>query len=449
MKKHVVVIGSGPGGYPAALRAAELGAEVTVIEKGPTGGVCLNCGCIPSKTLLHIAHGFETARALTEFSTAPCAPVPSWTKIIERKNAVVSKLRGGIEILFRAKKVRYIKGVASFLSQNEILVKGDGGEEKISFDAAIIAAGTAAFFPPPFDEDRDAFLDNKTIFEMEKLPREITIIGGGVIGCEFSFLFSALDVKVNLVELKDALLPGWDDGPVRVLTAALNKRGVNILTGRYAKKVEIIDGKKVITLDNDETLQSEEVMVAVGRETNIVELELENAGVDFDRKRIKVDPKTLRAFGNIYAVGDVNGLCLLAHAATRQGEVAAARIMGAEEFYNNDAVPKVVYSTPELAACGLGKSAALEKGYEVKAQKSFLVANGRAVAQNQADGFFQIVSEVKTGEILGVEIAAPYASEMIHAAAAALHGKMTVNDLKEIIFAHPAILETLQEAAKK
>lgn len=446
MKKHIVVIGSGPGGYPAVVRAAKLGADVTVIEKGAVGGVCLNCGCIPSKTLLSAAHSFDALKKIAALADGEVPPVkPSWAKIIARKNAVVTKLQRGVELLFKAGKINFIEGAASFVSDKEIMVDG----QKIAFDYAIIATGTEPFFPHPLAAYREHFLDNKTVFEMPNLPASITIVGGGVIGCEFSCIFAALGVRVSIVELKGSLLPGEEGALARALTSSLTKMGVKIYTNVQTEKVEISGGKKILHLSDGTALESDEVLVAVGRESMIEDLGLENLNIEFDRKRIKVDPQTLQAAPNIYAVGDVNGLCLLAHAATRQGETAAERIMGNPALYDNDAVPKAIYTWPEVATVGLNKQTAEERGYEVKVQKSFLLANGRALAQEESEGFLQLVSDAKTGRVLGAQIAGSYASEIIHIAAMAIQAKMTVGDLKQVVFAHPTIAESFIEAAHK
>jgi len=443
MKKRVVVIGSGPGGYPAALRAASLGADVTVVEKGQIGGVCLNCGCIPSKTLLSAAHNFEIAK-----NSFPSA-TPDWQKIIERKKTVVSKLQSGIESLFKAKKVHFLRGSASFISDKEILIKNGAAETKLDFDAAIIATGTEAFFLPPFAAERENFLDNKTVFEMPFLPKSITIVGGGAIGCEFSCMFSSLGAAVNLIEMQPSLLPSEDEGLTRVLTNSLSRQGVKIYASRKAAEAKIINGLKKITLDDGTVLESEQVLVAVGREARVQDLGLENIGVEFDGKKIKVDPYTLKAAENIYAVGDVNGLCLLAHAATRQGEIAAANILGKEEKYDNNFVPKAVYTRPEIVSVGFNKKTAEAAGFNVKVQKSFLLANGRALAQDESDGFVQLVSDAQTGKILGSQMACAGAAEIIHVVSVALQAGMTTEELKKVIFAHPTIAESIREAAEK
>ncbi len=341
MSKKIVVIGSGPGGYPAALKAAKLGAEVTLIEEGPTGGVCLNCGCIPSKSLLDAAHKFYDLKKTAALSTAEsCDLRPDFAKIQARRQAAVSKLQRGLGLMFKNAKINFVQARARFTSDKEITAGG----QTFPFDAAIIAAGTKAFYPPPFDKYKDKLYDNSNIFTLNYLPASITILGGGVIGCEFACIFNALGVQVNIVELLPNIIPFEDEASIAVLRRALERRGVNIITGQAAKDIAFEGDDKIITLSDGQTLKSAEVLVALGRVCELDDMGLENAGIEWTRKGIKADAKTLQVKPNIYAVGDVNGLCLLAHAATAQGEIAAQHIFGGAEVYNNELIPKAIYT---------------------------------------------------------------------------------------------------------
>lgn len=452
----VIVIGGGPGGYPAALKAASLGVEVTLVEKNKLGGVCLNCGCIPSKSLLDAAHRFETVRTLpalcedgAETDAQTLAGKLSWPRIQARQKAVTQKLSLGLQSLLRAKRVNVVTGDAYFLNNHEIAVKQTAQEIHLPFDYAVIAAGSQAFYPAPLDAVKDRLYDNSSIFNLPRLPQTLAVIGGGVIGCEFAEMMTAFGVRVHIVEMQDRLLPQEDEAVSRALTQSFTKRGVILHTGVSATAVDFDADTKIITLSNGEKIEAGEVLAAIGRTVDLSALKPENAGIEWTRKGIAVNPQTLLAKDNIYAVGDVNGLLQLAHAAARQGEVAASVICGKEAVYHNDAVPRAIYTRPEIAAVGLTKKQAAEQGLDVKSQKAFLLANGRAMTQGETDGFFEILSDRSTGKILGANLCGTGAAELIHVISTALAANMTVEQLKEVIFAHPTVAEALADALNK
>ncbi len=456
MTKKIAVIGAGPGGYPAALKAASLGAEVTLIEKHKVGGVCLHCGCIPSKSLLDAAHRFETARrlpALCEDGAQADADALtgklSWSKIQARQKAVTQKLTMGILSLLKAKKVTLIQGEAAFKNAGELQVKTAQEELTVPFDACILAAGSQAFFPPPFDAVRDKIYDNSTIFDLPKLPSALTIIGGGVIGCEMAELMHGFGVKVNVVEMQERILPLMDEGLSRALTQSLSKRGVNLLTGKSATTVEFKDGKKLVTLSDGTILESDEILAAIGRSVDLTGMGLENIGVEWTRKGVRVNPQTLLLKDNIYAVGDVNGLCQLAHAATRQGETAAANACGQTAHYHNEQVPSAIYTRPEIASVGISKQQAAELGVTLKSHKAFLLASGRAQTQDETEGYFELLSDAQTGKLLGANLCGLYATEIIHVVSALRAAGRNVEQAREIIFAHPTVGESLGDALWK
>lgn len=450
MTKKVLVIGSGPAGYPAALKLAALGADVTVVEKAKAGGVCLNCGCIPSKSLLDAAHRFALVRKSEALSSNPQAGEDffnslDFSKIQARRQAAVDKLQRGVLTLFKAAKVKYIEGEASFVSPNSVKING----VEYSFDAVIIAAGTKPFYPPPFDQYKEYLYDNGNIFDIKQLPKKAIIIGGGVIGCEFACLFNAFGVDTTIVELSPTILLTEDEGAVRVLKSSFEKRGIKIKTSAAAKDMAVENGVKKIILSDGQTLEADLVLVAVGRTPDLENLNLKAAGVEWDRKGIKVNPKTMQVKDNIYAAGDVNWLCQLAHAATAQGETAAYNIMGIAREYDNNLVPSAIYAWPESARIGLTLKEALAKGHKARAKKSFMLANGRAVTQEETEGFAQIVEDEETGLILGAQIVGPSAGEMIHIPLIAMAAKMKAKEAGELIFAHPTVSEALKEAMLK
>ena len=447
LMKNIAIIGAGPAGYPCALKLAKLGAQVTLIESGELGGVCLNCGCIPSKALLAGAHRFATVKELENYSSKPelgeeYFKTLSFTKLQEHRKATILKLRQGISKMLELAKVKVIKGSAKFTSENTLEVAG----QQLTFDDIIIATGSRAFLPKQFDGIKDKIYDNSTIFNLEKLPATLAILGGGVIACEFACLMQALGVKVSIIEMQPDILPKEEETIRRTLKQILIKRGVQIFVGTAAKEIKIQDNQKTILLDNGTEVVCEEILAALGRRANVETLNLEAAGINLP---LQVNLQTLEIKPHIYAIGDVNNLCQLAHAATAQGEVVAERIMGQDSVYDNTLIPSAIYTWPEAANIGLSITEAREKGYEAVAKKTFLLASGRALAQGETEGFTQLVADTKTGKLLGAQIVAPNAGEIIHIAALAIKFGLTVKDLAATVFAHPTISETIKEAAQK
>lgn len=436
MSKKVAVIGSGPAGYPCAFKLKSLGADVSLIEKDQAGGVCLNWGCIPSKSYLDACHKFQIAKTNSDVKI-------SWPEIKQKKDTAIKKLQLGLKSLFKSKGLNYIEGTAKFISKNELEVNG----EKLKFDDIVIAVGTQAFYPPGLAEHKDKLLDNKSVFDLEVLPKSITIIGGGVIGMEFACLFNASGVEVNVVEMLDTILPFEDSSISTQLKRVLEKRGIKFHLKTKAEKVEFNGDEKIITLDNGEVLKSEQVLVCVGRTCELQDLGLESVGIEYSNKGVKVDEKTLLVKDNIYAIGDVNGLHQLAHAASKQGEVCAKNIMGEKSDYSRYHIPKVIYTWPEVASVGITKKQADEQN--TKNYKTFYLANGRAVAQGDTEGFLEIFTDEKSGKILGAHIIGATASEIIHIVAVAIHANMTKDELKDMVFAHPTFSELIYEALAK
>ena len=455
--QKIVVIGAGPAGYPAALKAAALGAAVTLVEKKALGGVCLNCGCIPSKSFLHDAHRLAALNDLGGLTSdgggelgARLFALRDFEKIKARQRLITQKLAGGISMLLKKAGVRVVLGEASFAGAHEIRVTAaDGSNEVLPADGVIIAAGTQAFFPPPFDRVKAKIYDNSTLFNMPRLPESLAIAGGGVIGCEMADCFAALGVKVTLIEMQPRLLPAEDEAAARVVAQALAKRGVSVRTGVSATDIKEENGGWELTLSDGTQVHAQDVLAAIGRTADLSALHLENIGINWTRKGVSVHPQTLQLKDHIYAAGDITGLCQLAHAATRQGEVAASNLCGVRAVYDNSSVPHAVYTSPELAAVGLTRKQAEAQGLPVKTQKAFLAANGRAAAQDQTQGYYELISHAQTGALLGAVFVGAQAAELIHVAAVALAAKLTAAQLGEVIFAHPTLAETVGEAARK
>ncbi len=454
MSKKIIVIGSGPGGYPAALRLKELGADVSIVEELDFGGTCLNRGCIPSKAFLdtgHRIHAFEGLRKLLkDGSGVNFSPdMLDWEKVKARRADVVFKLRTSLEKLFQAKRIEVVRGRAAFSAPYEVTITGPQGEAKRGFDAAILAAGTRPSFPPPFRDCRERLSDSDTIFDLPRLPKSLLIVGGGVIGLEFACFFNSIGVKVEVLELLPDILAGEDPQVTRAVRSSFEKRGVKFHLGKKTEKLEFSGGLKTAVLEDGARLEAEEILVGAGRAADLTGMGLESIGLTWDRKGVKVDAGMRTAVPGIYAVGDVNGVSLLAHSASRQGEIAAENIMGASHVFDDSIVPKCVYSWPEVGSVGLNKAQAEAKGLLVKTSRSFYLGIGKAVATDETEGFAQLVFDAADETVLGAQLVGGQATELIHVIALAVKLRLKKKELREIIYAHPTMAEAIHEALLK
>ena len=454
MSKKVIVIGSGPGGYPAALRLKELGADVCIVEAWDFGGTCLNRGCIPSKAFLdtgHRVHAFEGLRKLLkENSGVNFSPdMLDWEKVKARRADVITKLRTSLEKLFQAKKIEVIRGRAAFSGPNEVTITGPQGEIKKTFDAAILAAGTRPSFPPPFRDFHEQLTDSDRVFDLPRLPKSLLIVGGGVIGLEFACFFNAVGVKVEVLELLPDILAGEDPQVTRAVRSSFEKRGVKFHFGKKTASLEVAAGLKAAVLEDGTRIEAEEILVGAGRAADLTGMGLEALGLAWDRRGVKVNDRMLTSVPGVYAVGDVNGISLLAHSASRQGELAAENIMGADHAFDDSIVPKCVYAWPEVGSVGLNKAQAEAKGLAVKTVRAFYLGIGKAVATDETEGFVQLVFDAADETVLGAQIVGGPATELIHVLALAVKLKLKRRDLKEIIYAHPTMAEAIHEALQK
>lgn len=454
--KRILVIGGGPAGYPAALTAARLGAQVTLIEKNKLGGVCLNCGCIPSKSVLDAAHRFAGLPALAALGKKGSDDLArrlfekrDWAAIQARQQKATQKLVQGIGFLLKKANVNVVYGEASFVDDHTVCVKTAGGLEVWPADGIILATGSEAFLPPPFDGLRTEIYDNSTLFNMPSLPASMAVVGGGVIGCEMADFLSSLGVQVHIIEMQPRILPAEDETAARTLERALAKRGVVFHTGVSAKEVSLDEnGKWKLLLSDGTELHTEKILAAIGRAVELSSLRPEKIGLEWTRKGVTVNPHTLQLKKHIYAAGDITGLCQLAHAATRQGEVAAGNLCGQKAVYHNEDVPRAIYTSPEIAAVGLTKAQAQTRGLTAKTCKSFFLANGRAVAQEQTEGYVELLINETNDKLLGGTIVGANAAELIHIIGIAVRAGFTRKQLQEVIFAHPTFAEAIAEAAR-
>ncbi len=454
MPKKVLIIGSGPAGYPAALRLKELGAEPIIAECWDFGGTCLNRGCIPSKSLLdagYRVHALEALKGLmADGRTLDFSPgLLSWDKIKARRADAVTRLRTSLEKLVRMKKIEVVRGRAAFTGKNEATIAAAGGPVVKQFDSAVICAGTTPGFPPPFKDFRAKLTDSNRVFDLPKLPGSITIVGGGVIGLEFACFFNAMGTAVSVVELMPEILAGEDATVTRTIRTSFEKRGVKFYLGKKTTGIEIAGDLKTLALEDGTRVSSEEVLVGAGRVAHLSGLGLDKLGLAWDRKGVKTDARMRTAVEHIYAAGDINGISTLAHSASRQGEIAAENIMGAERAFDENIVPKCVYTWPEVGTVGLNKAQAEARGLAVKTSRAYFAGVGKAVTHGETEGFVQVVYDAADETIVGAQIVGETATEIIHVLAAAVKFRIKKAEMREMIFAHPTMAEAIHEALAK
>ncbi|MBT3295195.1 MAG: dihydrolipoyl dehydrogenase [Verrucomicrobia bacterium] len=451
--KHIVVIGGGPGGYPAAFHAADLGMQVTLIDDAPNpGGVCLYRGCIPSKALLHAAAFINEASEIAEWGITVSKPQIDLDKLRARKEAVIAKLTGGLGQLTKQRKITYLQGRARFADPKTLTVTmSDGTTQTLTFDAAIIATGSQPIHLP-FAPDSPRVLDSTTALDLADIPASMLLVGGGYIGLELGQVYASLGSRVTVVEMMPALLPGADAALVRVLAAKLKKQFEAIhLKTRVAALDETPEGIAVRFEGKHEGSETfDKILVAVGRRPDAGNVGLENTGVVVDEKGfITVDAQRRTAEPAIYAIGDVAGQPMLAHKATYEGKVAAEAIAGMKTVYDPKAIPGVVFTDPEIAWCGLTEAEAKAAGRDVKVTSFPWAASGRATTLGRSDGVTRLVLDpTDNHRVLGVGMAGPGAGELIAEGTLAIEMGAVADDLAWTIHPHPTLSETVMEAAE-
>ncbi|MEX2502446.1 MAG: dihydrolipoyl dehydrogenase [Trueperaceae bacterium] len=448
MDYDLIVIGSGPGGYHAAIRAAQLGVRTAVVEKNAVGGVCLNVGCIPTKALLHVAHDLHEAEVAKAFGVSFGKPKLDLKRMGAWKGEVVAKMTGGVRMLMKGNKVDLIEGEAHFTGANELTV----GDRTVSFEKAIVATGSSPIVIPGFEPDGDRVVDSTGALEVPKVPKRFLTIGGSAIGLEFADVYAALGSEVTVVELMDRIVPTADRDASKALHAALEKRGIRIVTSTKAvSQTKTRKGTEVVLEGSDgeqETLVVDKLLVAVGRKPNGTGLGLDAIGVEVDeRGYVPVNDHLQTNVPHVYAIGDVARAPLLAHKAMKEGLVAAEHAAGRPAAYDT-IVPAVIYTNPELASVGMTEDEARDAGYELRIGSFPLAASGRAATLGVDAGLVKLVGDASSDVLLGAHIVGPGAGDLIAETTLAIEMGATLEDVALTQHPHPTLSEGVMEAAE-
>lgn len=449
----VIVIGAGPGGYVAAIRAAQLGGKVVIVEKGELGGVCLNRGCIPTKAMLASADMYDTiAKHSADFGVNVAGGVTlDYGKVRDRRDKVVKQLVGGVGFLMKKHNVRVINGTAKLVSANTVEVTlTDGKTEKVTARSIIIATGSEAVTIPIPGLEGDNVWDSDRAIEATEVPKRLLVIGGGVIGIEWGYMFRKFGAEVTIVEMMDQILPLTDSEIANDLKRVLDKMGIKILLGSKASKVEHKKTGELVTVITggaEQTIEADKVLVAVGRRSVSEGLGLEAVGVKTDKGRIIADDHMRTSVAGVYAIGDVVGGMLLAHKASEEGVVAAENVMGQDARMSYKSVPAAVYTTPEVATVGMTENDLKAKGIEYKVGSFQFRANGKALGIGEREGYVKFLADPKYGEILGCHILGPHATDLIQEVVIAMDSEATIETIARAIHGHPTLSEVTKEAA--
>ncbi|MGC5323933.1 dihydrolipoyl dehydrogenase [Brevibacillus sp. SYSU BS000544] len=447
----VLVIGAGPGGYVAAIRAAQMGKTVTVIERGAVGGVCLNVGCIPSKALIHASHTYAHSQSASSMGISVENVKVDFQKTQEWKAGIVKQLTGGVSQLFKGNKIQTIEGEALFVSENEVRVFHGYDVNRYKFNHCIIATGSRPIELPAFPFGKRV-LSSTEALNLTEIPKSMVVIGGGYIGIELGSVYARFGTKVTVLEGSDQILPGFEAEMTRLVERKLKKNDVEIHTKALAQGMEEKADGVVVTAEvkgEVKSFEAEYVLVTVGRRPNTDELGLRDIGMELtDRGYVIVDKQGRTNIPNVYAIGDIVAGPALAHKASYEGKVAAEVIAGHPAEVDYKAIPAVVFSDPEIASVGISEREAKEQGLNYVAGRFPFAANGRALSVNEGEGFVKLIAEKDTGIVLGAQIVGPDASNIIAEIALAIEMGATLEDIELTIHAHPTLAEVTMEAAE-
>lgn len=449
MEKDIVIIGGGPGGYVAAIRAAQLGAKVCIVEKGEFGGTCLNRGCIPTKALYRNAEILNTLKNINEFGIVVDSYSFSVEEIQNRKDKIVKQLVSGVEQLLKANNIDVILGTAYLKDKNTVSISLKNGElREVTTKNIIIATGSIPLIPNIPGINLPGVFTSENILEFKEVPNKLAIIGGGVIGVEFAGIFNALGSKVTVIEFLPSILAQVDTDLTKRLSVSLKRKGIDININTKVISIEKSNQQLIVTAEGKKgeiVVTADNVLVSVGRTPMTEGINIENLGISLNRRAIVVDENYETNIPGIYAIGDVNGVSMLAHAATHQGKKVVERIMGYTAPYSSEIIPSCIFAFPEIACVGITENKAKEKGIEYKTSKFLFGANGKALALGEGEGLVKVIATLED-IIIGVHIMGPHASDLIHEGAMAINNNMNVLNIASMIHAHPTLSEAFEEA---
>ncbi len=448
LKFDVIVLGAGPGGYPAAIKAAQLGKSVALVEPNALGGTCLNRGCIPSKALIATAEVLDKIEHAKEFGIEVGSVTYDYSKMVDRKDRVIEQVRKGLDGLIRANKITLIKGYGRLSGAHEVRVTGEENAV-VKADKIIIATGSEPKNIPAFPCDNKKILDSTALLELRQLPKKIAIIGGGVIGCEFASLFNTFKVEVTVIEMLPRILPMEAQSVSDELAKIYQRKGIKVHTNAPVQGIDHTDHGIRVRIAGKEAIEADIALVAVGRTLNTKNIGLESAGVlVLDNGLVSVDKHMQTSVEGVYAVGDIASKWWLAHVASHQGLVAARHACGEKDavmHYNS--VPSVIFTSPEIGTVGLSLEEAINQGYQATVGLFPFQALGKSQAANQTEGFAQIITDKRTGQVLGAQVVGHEASALVAEMGIVIANELTVDCITETIHAHPTIAEAWLEAA--
>lgn len=453
IKTQVVVLGSGPGGYSAAFRAADLGLDVVLIERYSTlGGVCLNVGCIPSKALLHLSKHIEDAKHLADEGIDFGKPKIDLDKIRKHKDKVIGQLTGGLDQMSKMRKVKVVNGYGKFTGSNTIKVEGDDGETEVQFDNAIIAAGSQAIKLPFIPHDDERIWDSTDALELKEIPEKMLLLGGGIIALEMGTVYSALGSKVDVVEMTDQLVPPADKDIIKSFNKQIKGKFEKVMLSTKATNVEAKKDGVYVTFEGknapEKAVKYDAVLVAVGRSPNGKKIDADKAGVNVDDQGfIKVDSQMRTNVDNIFAIGDIVGQPMLAHKAVHESHVAAEVISGKKHFFEPKVIPSIMYTDPEVAWAGVTEKEAKEKGIEIETVTFPWSASGRAIASSATQGMTKLIFD-KNNRIIGGSMCGTNAGELLGEVCLAIEMGCDAEDLALTVHAHPTLHESIGLAAE-
>jgi len=445
----LVVIGSGPGGYVSAIRASQLGLKTAIIEKDKPGGVCLNIGCIPSKALIKQAENFNTLKDLAEVGVKADVSGLDYKKVHGKSRAAAEQLSKGVQGLIKKNKIEYIKGTGKISGPNAVEVEG----KEVTAKNILVATGSSPRQIPGFEFDEETVLSSNGILMMEKLPKSLIILGSGAIGMEFAYVMNAFGVEVTVVEMLPDILPVEDRDTAKVVVKSFKENGVKFHTGTTAKSLKKTKSSVTVTVEKggkEDTLKAEKILVAVGRVPNSADLGLEDLGIRIERGFVKVGDYYQTGVPSIYAIGDIVSSPLLAHVASKEGEIAVEHMAGVghEKKLDPQLIPGATYCEPQIASFGYNEAKAKEAGVPYKAASFPFVGIGKAVATGHPEGVVKILFHQETKEILGAHVAGAGATDLIHELLLAKKAELLPEDIATLIHAHPTLSEGVMEAAR-